>query len=70
MSEEKYLKQLGRKIRAKRIERKLSLDKMALLCDIEKSNLSRIETGKTNFTVLTLRKITSILFTDPSELWG
>ena len=69
MSEEKYLIELGKKIRHKRQEKKLSLDKLALLCDVEKANLSRIESGKTNFTVLTLRKISVVLFTHPSELF-
>jgi transcriptional regulator with XRE-family HTH domain len=69
MSEEIYLSQLGKKIRQKRQEKKLSLDKLALLCDVEKANLSRIESGKTNFTVLTLRKITMALFTHPSEMF-
>lgn len=69
MSDEKYLKQLGSRIRNKRIERKLSQDKLAALCDMEKANLSRIETGKTNTTILTLRKISKALFGNLSELF-
>jgi len=70
MNEEEYLVQLGRKIRDKRKEQKLSQDKLAALCDIEKANLSRIETGKTNATVLTLKKIGKALFVNFSEMFA
>ena len=70
MSEEKYLVDLGKKIRDKRKERKLSQDKLAAMCDIEKANLSRIESGKTNATILTLRKISMALFTHFSEMFA
>ena len=69
MTEEKYLLELGNKIREKRKEKKLSQDKLAALCDIEKANLSRIETGKTNATILTLRKIGTALFNPVSEMF-
>jgi transcriptional regulator with XRE-family HTH domain len=70
MSEEKYLVDLGKKIRDKRKERKLSQDKLAAMCDIEKANLSRIESGKTNATILTLRKISMALCTHFSEMFA
>lgn len=69
MSDEKYLLTIGRKIREKRKEKKLSQDEVAALCDIEKANLSRIENGKTNSTILTLRKISLVLFNHTSELF-
>jgi len=69
MTDEKYLIQLGSRIRSKRLEKNLSQDKLAALCDIEKANLSRIETGKTNITILTLRKISKVLFGHLSELF-
>jgi transcriptional regulator with XRE-family HTH domain len=69
MTDEKYLNKLGKKIRDKRKEKKLSQDKLAAMCDIEKANLSRIETGKTNATILTLKKISVALFTHISEMF-
>ncbi len=69
MTEEKFLILLGKRIREKRKERKLSQDKLAALCNVEKANLSRIEAGKTNATVLTLRKIGDVLFTPFSEMF-
>ncbi len=62
MTEEKFLLSVGKKIREKRKEKKLSQDKLAALCNVEKANLSRIESGKTNATILTLRKISNVLF--------
>ncbi len=69
MSEEQYLIEIGRKIREKRKEKRMSQDEVAALCDIEKANLSRIENGKTNSTILTLRKISLVLFNHTSELF-
>mgnify|MGYP001810330072 CR=1 FL=1 len=69
MSDEQYLIEIGRKIRERRKEKKMSQDEVAALCDIEKANLSRIENGKTNSTILTLRKISLVLFNHTSELF-
>ncbi len=68
MSDEKYLQQLGKRIREKRMEKNLSQDKLAAMCEMEKANLSRIETGKTNTTILTLRKISKALVVKLSDL--
>ena len=56
-TEKSYLAQLGKKISERRKAKKLSQQKLAELCQMEKANLSRIESGKTNSTVLTLKKI-------------
>ncbi|HRG89075.1 MAG TPA: helix-turn-helix transcriptional regulator [Chitinophagales bacterium] len=69
MSDEQYLIEIGRKIRDRRKEKKMSQDEVAALCDIEKANLSRIENGKTNSTILTFRKISLVLFNHTSELF-
>ena len=69
MSDEQYLIEIGRKIRERRKEKKMSQDEVAALCDIEKANLSRIENGKTNSSILTLRKISLVLFNHTSELF-
>lgn len=69
MNDEKYLIQLGKRIREKRMQQQLSQDKLSALCDMEKANLSRIEAGKTNATILTLRKIGKILFSSLAEMF-
>jgi transcriptional regulator with XRE-family HTH domain len=69
MAEKKFLAALGSRIRTLRIEKGLSLSELAYLCEFEKASLSRIELGKTNTTVLTIRKICRALEINISELF-
>lgn len=46
----------------------MSQQRCASICDFEKSNLSRIESGRTNPTLLTLRKISIALGVKLSDL--
>ena len=69
MNETKFLATLGGRIRKVRTSKGLSLSELAYMCDFEKASLSRIELGKTNTTVLTLRKICKALDIDISELF-
>jgi transcriptional regulator with XRE-family HTH domain len=69
MNETKFLATLGGRIRNVRTAKGLSLSELAYMCDFEKASLSRIELGKTNTTVLTLRKICKALDIDISELF-
>ena len=48
------IKLIALKIRTLRKARKLTVQELAYRCDIERSNLSRIETGRSNPTVKTL----------------
>jgi transcriptional regulator with XRE-family HTH domain len=57
MPEKQFLKELGERVKDLRIQKNLSQIDLALLCKFEKATMSRIESGKTNITVLTLRKI-------------
>lgn len=54
-------KKIGLKIKMLRIERKISQMDLAAACNFEKSNLARIEAGRTNPTVATLLKICQVL---------
>ena len=56
-----FLEKLGANIRRFRKERNMSLDTLAALCDYEKANLSRIESGKTNATIFTLYNISKVM---------
>jgi transcriptional regulator with XRE-family HTH domain len=69
MAEKKFLATLGSRIRSLRIEKGLSLSELAYLCEFEKASLSRIELGKTNTTILTLRKICKALEINISQLF-
>jgi transcriptional regulator with XRE-family HTH domain len=61
MNESELLKSLGVRIRNLREERKISQQNLAAMCNFEKSNMARIESGRTNPTFLTLYKISSAL---------
>ena len=62
-------KKIGLKIKLLRIERKISQQDLAAACNFEKSNLARIETGRTNPTVATLLKICQVLDVSISQLF-
>ncbi|WP_457971297.1 helix-turn-helix domain-containing protein [Acinetobacter calcoaceticus] len=60
---------IGQLIRKKRKEKEISQEKLALLCNIDRSYLGRIERGEVNITVLKLYEISNILETNPKELF-
>ena len=59
---------LGNRIRKLREERIISQQNLAEMCNIEKSNMARIEAGRTNPTLLTIYKISQALKASLSEL--
>lgn len=59
---------IGQLIRKKRKEKEISQEKLALLCNIDRSYLGRIERGEVNITILKLYEISTILETNPKEL--
>jgi transcriptional regulator with XRE-family HTH domain len=66
--EKQFLVSLGRRIRELRKSKALSQQEAADLCNAEKANLSRIESGKTNPTVLTIRKLAEALQVSLTEI--
>jgi len=52
-----FLQNLGTRITTLRKERGITQVELGYRCDIEKSNMRRIEAGNTNPTVLMLKKI-------------
>lgn len=61
MDSSEISKIVGRNIKVIRSERKISQQVLAAICNFEKSNLARIEAGRTNPTVATLLKISEAL---------
>ncbi len=59
---------LGNQIRKLREERHISQQNLAEMCNVEKSNMARIEAGRTNPTLLTMYKISSALKIPLAEL--
>lgn len=62
-------KQIGKRIKALRAERKMKQQELAALCDLEKTHLSRIEAGGQNLTLKMLLRIATALETDVKEIF-
>lgn len=62
-NKENLLIAIGKNIKAIREERNISQAELAARCNYEKSNMSRIESGKTNLTIGTLLNIAESLDT-------
>jgi transcriptional regulator with XRE-family HTH domain len=61
MNDSQFLQEIGARIKKLRIEKNISQNELAMMCEFEKASMSRIESGQTNTTILTLRKICSAL---------
>ena len=57
MTDEEFIKELGKNIDRLRKEKGMSFLEMAYRCDIEKSNLVKLTTQGKNITLKTLHKI-------------
>jgi transcriptional regulator with XRE-family HTH domain len=67
-ADEIFLQNLGNRIASIRKEKSITQVELSYRCDIEKSNMRRIEAGDTNPTALMLRKIAFGLGISLSEL--
>lgn len=63
MNKEDLLIAIGKNIRKIRENKNISQAELAARCNYEKSNMSRIESGKTNLTIGTLLNIAESLDT-------
>lgn len=61
-------KTIGNRIKSIRISKGISQQQLAADCNFEKSNMSRIEAGRTNITVYTLFVISKALNVSIQEL--
>ncbi|MBL7789853.1 MAG: helix-turn-helix transcriptional regulator [Chitinophagales bacterium] len=68
MTEKELLWYLGQKIKRLRTEKGISQISFSEMIGIENSNLSRIESGRTNPTYTTLNKIATALEISLSDL--
>jgi transcriptional regulator with XRE-family HTH domain len=55
------LREVAKRLKEIRMAKKLTVQEVAYRCDIERSNLSRIQTGKINITLKTLCLICNAL---------
>lgn len=70
MESTEVLKSLGQKVRALRKERGLTQVELAFRCNMEPSNLNRIEAGRTNPTVRSLTLVANGLGIKLSDLFA
>lgn len=68
MDKSKYLKTIGHKVKLIRESKGITQQKLAADCNFEKSNMSRIEAGRTNPTIYTLYTISLALEVDLRDL--
>ncbi|QUM76172.1 helix-turn-helix transcriptional regulator [Moritella sp. 24] len=59
---------VGLKIKVRRKEMRVSQDKLALLADIDRSYVGRIERGEVNITLEKLYEIAEVLECDAKDL--
>jgi len=67
MNNRVYLKEMGKKIRAARRAKGISLKKLVKVIPLHKSSLSEIENGKWNTHILTLKMIADYLEIDVKD---
>lgn len=60
--------QFGQLVRKYRKERNMSQEQLALLCNMDRSYLGRIERGEVNLTLEKIYELARILRISPSEL--
>ncbi len=65
---EQFLKRLGNRIAKIRKEKGITQLELGYLTEIEKPNITRLEKGGTNPTILTLKKICVALEVDLTEV--
>ena len=70
MEKNLFLIQLGSRIRKIRKQKGMTQQHLSSASEIEKANLSRIETGMTNPTVLTLLKICNAFEVKVTDLFN
>lgn len=70
MTDPKFLASLGARIKELRLKKGMTQVELAILCNFEKASMSRIESGKTNVTVLTLRRISNALDVQITEFFS
>jgi len=61
MKKEQLQQKIGEKIKEIRESKMISQQNLAAMCNFEKGNMSRIESGRTNPTIGTIYKISQAL---------
>lgn len=62
-----YLKEMGKKIKAARVVKGITLRQLGVLCNLDFGSISRIESGQKNSYLLTLKTIADALKMDVKD---
>lgn len=63
-----FLKEMGKRIKAARNEKKITLRELGILCQLDYGSISRIENGQKDSHILTLKNIADKLNVDVKDL--
>ena len=66
--DEELLKQIGTKIREARIALDMSIENLAHECEVDYSQINRMELGKVNFNISSLNKVAQALSKNLKDL--
>ncbi|HTK21048.1 MAG TPA: helix-turn-helix transcriptional regulator [Mucilaginibacter sp.] len=67
-ADKEILIQFGKRLKFLRQTKKLTLRKMALLCNVEYADIQRYENGKLNITLLSISELAKALEVEPKDL--
>lgn len=68
MAYQEEIRLIASNIKTYRLQKNISVQELAYLCDMERSSVSRIESGRVNVTVKTICKISEALGVEPKDL--
>lgn len=68
MGFQQEIRLISSKIKTYRTNKNLSVQELAYLCNMERSSISRIESGRVNITIKTLCIISDALGIEPKDL--
>ncbi|MCY7355961.1 MAG: helix-turn-helix domain-containing protein [Rudanella sp.] len=67
--ENTFLKQLGNRIRELRISQSISQERLAFICDLDRTYIGSVERGERNVSVLNLKKLSLSLDVSLSQFF-
>ena len=68
IDEKLFLQQIGDRIRDLRTKADLSQEKLAFVCDLDRTYIGSVERGERNISALNLKKIAKALKVKPADL--
>ena len=65
-----FLKQLGNRIRELRLSQRVSQEKLAFICDLDRTYVGSVERGERNISALNLKKLSVSLNVSLAQFFG